>query len=977
MSTFDIRPDAPGMLRTESINITIKFERTGPATARISWNIPTPAPGCTSENQAYYGMVVTLDTKPASADKIPQRGEVYASDATADANLFAGDKLGSSLVIGAFYEDRTTTFFDITGLKPNTPYYVSGFPIDRQYRYFIEGVHAYSLDYTNRGTEGTHGSQVVVLNADAAQMGVDPDAYTGLHAGSDYDFTIQLGLDPKTQRPLDPVEPRYEAPRHTITVEGENAQTYTELVVAINRQLALLKNATQGPDAPNTDSYYFSASQKKLFQWNGSEHIEIPVIVQATQPNTVVTGTYWFHPTTLVLERWNGTAWVQATYISEVRDPTIPVADSSYWMSTTGAYEWNGTTWCELTTFVQDTDPSLGVEPPEGSFWYDDANGVLYRWNNALNLWTTTTAVQADANPSVPATGTYWFNDSTNQLYLYNAGWTLQSNVSISEVAPSAPAAGKLWYKPTTMQLFIRNVGNTAWDEGDVIVFHADPTVRESCDLWWEIDTDTMHVWNSLTSAWVAAAEFSIGPVDPSAAPVLSDGTAWYNDGVLSIWGNSCFTEVSYTDWPTDPRTTITDGTVWHNTTADTWFVRATGAWTSIAPVTSPTDPNLLATGTFWYNTGTTGLKTWNGATWVTVTYSSSLLTPAKGTLWYDTVAEVLKEWNGVAWATATPYATVELDAHSNLLFTDTTVGSSSYVSIVDGTLFKALELVFAIHNPKAGTDGASDEPMYSELGIGTDGNDAARNAIINDIRYELGYPVIDVELTKEQMDYAVDRALAELRSHSSLGYKRGFFFMSLRANEQKYFLTSKREKHNKIVDVIGCYRLTSAFLSSAHGAGVYGQIVLQHMYNMGSFDMLSYHLMSEYSSLLEILFAGRITFTWNEQTREIHLHNRFSQGETIVAIEATEERTEQDLMTDRYTKSWVRRYASAVCRLMLAEIRGKFSTLPGAGGSVTLNASEMRQSAKDEIDACMQDIEQYITDRPEEYGMGSSFIFG
>jgi len=284
---------------------------------------------------------------------------------------------------------------------------------------------------------------------------------------------------------------------------------------------------------------------------------------------------------------------------------------------------------------------------------------------------------------------------------------------------------------------------------------------------------------------------------------------------------------------------------------------------------------------------------------------------------------------------------------------------------------------VTTIHNAKPGTDGASSTPSYDEVGIGTDGSDAIRDVLANELRYELGYPVVNVELTKEQIDYAIDRAVAELRQRSGLAYKRGFFFMALKPNEQRYYLTNKISGMNKIVDVIGVYRLTSSFLSSAHGAGVYGQIVLQHMYNMGTFDLLSYHIMAEYTKLMEILFAARITFTWNEQSREIWLHHRFQHAEPVVCIEATSERTEQDIISDRYAKPWIRRYAAAVCRLMLSEIRGKFSSLPGAGGSISLNAGELRQSAQAEIDACIADIESYVADKPEEYGVGTQFLFG
>ena len=200
---------------------------------------------------------------------------------------------------------------------------------------------------------------------------------------------------------------------------------------------------------------------------------------------------------------------------------------------------------------------------------------------------------------------------------------------------------------------------------------------------------------------------------------------------------------------------------------------------------------------------------------------------------------------------------------------------------------------------------------------------------------------------------------------------------MQVHAESQKYFLTNKIQGMHKIVDVMGVYRTTSSFLASAHGAGVYGQIVLQHMYNMGTFDLLSYHIMAEYTKLMEMLFAARITFTWDEQSRQLYLHHRFPKTERMVCIEATTERTEQDLLTDRYVRAWMRRYCLATARLILAETRGKFSTLPGASGSVTLNANELRQASQQEIETCIQEIEDYVVDKPDEYGMGAQFTIG
>jgi len=47
--------------------------------------------------------------------------------------------------------------------------------------------------------------------------------------------------------------------------------------------------------------------------------------------------------------------------------------------------------------------------------------------------------------------------------------------------------------------------------------------------------------------------------------------------------------------------------------------------------------------------------------------------------------------------------------------------------------------------------------------------------------------------------------------------------------------------------------------------------------------------------------------------------------------------------------KQWIRKYCLALCKEMLGQIRGKFSTLPIPGESVTLNHAELLSQAKDE----------------------------
>ncbi len=1001
MSTFDIRQDAPGLLRTESLSVNIVFSRTGPTTGRVSWNIPTPAAGCTADDQAYCGMLATLDTTPAGPDKSPTNGQIYASDPTANTNLFSGDTISSALVIGAFYQDRTTTFFDITGLKPNTPYYVSGYPVDCQYRYYGPGVHAYSQNLTTqKGTDSTTGTQVVALNPSNQNFVVDnsgqpfainslapsesgsgltPTDITGLAPGVEYNFMIQLGVVPAPVTPgpppgiCPPVPPTY-----TITINGTDGATYQDLIDAINEQLAQINNPPVSPYPPNANGLYWNSTSQKLFEWNGYVHVEIPVIVQATAPTILIVGSYWYNPDTGVIQIWNGVSWGAVVVITFATDPMEPICDKTHWFDGTVGYLWNGTTWCEKVTYTSNVDPSVQYPAPCGSFWYDTDDLILYRWNIEYNSWVETLAIQYSQDPNALPVGAFWFDETNMVLNAWdtpNPGWNAQTNVAIQETAPTTPAPGKFWYNPATMELW--QWDGFMWVALEVIPFPTDPTIRSTCDLWWDTTTDEMKIWDSVNNEWDIAAVFYQQDEDPTLPPSLSDGDLWYdpNTSILYVWQNNCFIVVSYINWATDPVTTLPDGTVWYD--GIIWYVKTGGTWVVFEPIVTTQDPSMLAVGSYWFNTSNNTLQIWNGAAWVNIAYSTTPYTPATGSMWFNTATNTLMTWDGTTWVPATTAATVEMDCAGNLLFTDNTLGSLSFVRLTDGTLFMSLNVPYAFMLSTPGTDGVSNELSYEELGIGTDGTNDERFKLMNEIRYQLGYPVFPVELTQEQLSFCIDRALEEARQKTAIAYKHGWFFMRVNAETQRYYLTNKVSGMNKIVTVMGVYRLTSAFLSSAQGAGIYGQIVLQHLYNMGTFDLLSYHIIADYVKLMEILFASRVTFTWDEQKRELWMDQRFAFNERMVLIEAGVERVEQDIITDRWCRPWIRRFATATAYEILANIRGKFSTLPGAGGGITLNAAELSAKAAEEKLALYEEIDNYVMDKPEDYGMATQFIFG
>ena len=55
--------------------------------------------------------------------------------------------------------------------------------------------------------------------------------------------------------------------------------------------------------------------------------------------------------------------------------------------------------------------------------------------------------------------------------------------------------------------------------------------------------------------------------------------------------------------------------------------------------------------------------------------------------------------------------------------------------------------------------------------------------------------------------------------------------------------------------------------------------------------------------------------------------------------------------------KQWIRRFALALTKEMLGHVRGKFSTIPIPGESITLNASELLSQAKEEQDKLREEL--------------------
>lgn len=279
---------------------------------------------------------------------------------------------------------------------------------------------------------------------------------------------------------------------------------------------------------------------------------------------------------------------------------------------------------------------------------------------------------------------------------------------------------------------------------------------------------------------------------------------------------------------------------------------------------------------------------------------------PAPGDFFYNSQTKILKIWNGTGW--------------------------------------KAAESIQGV-------------PMYTKQDVGTTNTPSARQNMIDILKKQMGYPVICVELTDDHWNIAINNGLQELRRRVDSAYTKQFFFMQIQKYQDLYYLNDPSFGTDKIVDVLKIHRLNMMGLVNFAPDNIYAQQFLNHFYAPGvSYDLVSIHLIAQMSEIYSLLFAGEVAFNWRESTREMKIYKKFGAPEKVL-IETSCEKTEQELLVDRWTQQWVQQWAEAEAMMMLAHIRGKFASLPGPGGGLQLNADSLRAEGQRLQEDCLRQV--------------------
>lgn len=220
---------------------------------------------------------------------------------------------------------------------------------------------------------------------------------------------------------------------------------------------------------------------------------------------------------------------------------------------------------------------------------------------------------------------------------------------------------------------------------------------------------------------------------------------------------------------------------------------------------------------------------------------------------------------------------------------------------------------------------------------------------LIRELQLRLADGIVDVELDREHYDVAIDQSLAKYRQLSSGSVEESLIFIESQPDVTEYTLPDEVQEVRRI------YRRG---IGTNSGGGTNFDpfdVAFNNMYMLqaGQIGGLAvFDAFAQYKETIGRVFGSEYNFLFNRNTKVLKILRNVRHAEEIM-IGVYNFIPENVLLKDVYASTWLASYALAHSKLMLGEARSKYTSgLPGAGGAIQLNGTELKQEAQAEMEA-------------------------
>lgn len=244
------------------------------------------------------------------------------------------------------------------------------------------------------------------------------------------------------------------------------------------------------------------------------------------------------------------------------------------------------------------------------------------------------------------------------------------------------------------------------------------------------------------------------------------------------------------------------------------------------------------------------------------------------------------------------------------------------------------------------------------------------REALKKFIMVSLGAPIVDVELDDLQIGLSISTAVEEYLSVGSV--ERSYWHTTATGSPYielpKEVATVTGAVYSKPLELMAGLAGSSDIFSFAMSGGGFFSGALQQGGYSSNFMHSAANLATFYEFVQNRNKVFALDTTFRVLDNKLYLHPFPTPGNIIIVEYAKgyDSIVSADgaiSLSNSWGIYWIKRYALACCKLMLGQIRGKYSIIAGATGeNQTLNAAELLAQGKEEQAALKEELALHLS---------------
>jgi hypothetical protein len=210
----------------------------------------------------------------------------------------------------------------------------------------------------------------------------------------------------------------------------------------------------------------------------------------------------------------------------------------------------------------------------------------------------------------------------------------------------------------------------------------------------------------------------------------------------------------------------------------------------------------------------------------------------------------------------------------------------------------------------------------------------------------KIGAPVIEINVSEEQVEDRVDEAISFWRDYHYNGSQLVYL---------KHEITQTDKDNGYITlpqQLLGISKVFDFDTSISMGGGMFNvqyQFVLNNIQDMTSYSMTNYYMTMQHIEFMQELLVGKPLIRYNKHVNKLFIDNRHERwvvGSYIV-IEAYDI-VDADAYADVWTDRWLQNYAAVLVREQWGLNLTKFTNMQLVGG-VSFNGEQILSEARAE----------------------------